>query len=372
MRRQCGPVLLILPGGRRMRSRRRTAEMSFLTIPSQESLFTPIQSGRSPDEVEGRLADDDDDDDEDDDEDEGSENVRLIPRCSPVPRRRGASIHDETAEYLRIQAALSPGKRVSFADTIGGDLVDVREFVTFDSDDEEDFARWDEERAKYGKTEREPVFLVHPEFEPLGGGALLEAVRAQQVRIEHIGPVDHEPLAFSGLVRVLNVSFHKAVYIRSTMDNWETYFDHPAEYVQGSHDGDTDKFFFKLSFARPYVTHGSRIEFVVRYETTEGDYWDNNSHLNYVVSLHLSYEEESEETESGQQEVRGIMRAPKDYSTCIGLDSSDNEDETETSRSGSEGQEGPCPVIIPPELDKEGRSILEELDRKHQILQLSQ
>ncbi|XP_077426284.1 protein phosphatase 1 regulatory subunit 3A [Vanacampus margaritifer] len=344
--------------------------MSFLTIPSQESLFAPIKPGRSPDEAEGHLADDDDEDDDDDDE--ASENVRLIPRCSPVPRRRGASIHDETAEYLRIQAALAPGKRVSFADTTDGDLVDVREFVAFDSEDEEDSARWDEERAKYGPAEREPVFHVHPDFEPPGGDALLQAVRAHKLCMEHVGPVEDEPLAFSGLVRVLNVSFHKAVYIRSTMDNWETYFDHPAEYVDGSHDEETDKFSFKLSFAPPYVTHGSRIEFVVRYETTEGDHWDNNSHMNYAVSLLLSYKEESQETDRGHQEVKGIMRPPKDYSTCIDFDSANDEGETETSSTASEGREGPCPVIIPPDSEKEGRSMLEELDRKQQILQLSQ
>ncbi|XP_061702642.1 protein phosphatase 1 regulatory subunit 3A isoform X2 [Syngnathoides biaculeatus] len=335
--------------------------MSFLTIPSQERLFTPIKID------DGGGGDDDDDD-------EGSDNVRLIPRCSPVPRRRGASIHDETAEYLRIQAALSPGKRVSFADTIGGDLVDVREFVAFDSDDDDsdDSAGRDEERPKYGRTRREPRFLVHPEFEPLGGGALLEAVRAHRVRVEHVAPVEREPLAFGGLVRVLNVSFHKAVYVRSTMDNWATYFDHPAEYVQGSHDGDTDAFSFKLSFAPPYVTHGSRIEFVVRYETTEGDFWDNNSRMNYVVSLHRYHQQESEESDGGQQEVRGIMRPPKDYSTCVGFDSADNEDETEPSGTGKEGGGAPCPVIVSPEADDEGSSNFRELGRKQQTLQSSQ
>ncbi|XP_049609435.1 protein phosphatase 1 regulatory subunit 3A isoform X1 [Syngnathus scovelli] len=344
--------------------------MSFLTIPGQESLFVPIKTGRSPDQAEVHLADDDDDEDDD----EGSENVRLIPRCSPVPRRRGASIHDETAEYMRIQASLSPGKRVSFADTTGGDLVDVREFITFESEDEEDAAKWDEERAKYRPPDREPVFLVHPDFEPPDEGALLEAVRDHKVCVEHVGPIEDEPLAFSGLVRVLNVSFHKAVYIRSTMDNWVTYFDHPAEYLHGSNEGETDTFSFKLSFAPPYVTHGSRIEFVVRYETTEGDHWDNNSHMNYTVTLLLSYEEEkSLESDGGQQQVKGIIKSPKDYSTCMDLHSSSDEaGETETSGSASGSCEGWCPVVILPESDKEESSILEELESKQQIPQLTQ
>uniref|UniRef100_A0A3P8TTT1 CBM21 domain-containing protein n=1 Tax=Amphiprion percula TaxID=161767 RepID=A0A3P8TTT1_AMPPE len=202
--------------------------------------------------------------------------VRLIPRCSPVPRKRGASIYDETAEYMRIHLALSAGKRVSFADTTGGDLVDMREFVAFDTDEEEGSARWEEE-----------------EFNAAAG--------------------ENEPLAFRVLIRVLNVSFHKSVYIRTTMDNWATYFDHPAEYVQGSNDGDTDQFSLKLSFAPPYLTHGSRIEFVVRYETSDGDYWANNSSMNYVITLLLSYEEDPALANADVKQIRSILKPPKAY-----------------------------------------------------------
>uniref|UniRef100_A0A4W6DRX5 CBM21 domain-containing protein n=1 Tax=Lates calcarifer TaxID=8187 RepID=A0A4W6DRX5_LATCA len=226
-----------------------------------------------------------------------TEDVHLIPRCSPVPRKRGASIYDETAEYMRIHLALSAGKRVSFADTTGGDLVDVKEFV----------------EAKYRKPERVPTYKVQPEFHAPAVSALLQAVHKNKVEVEQMSPVENEPLAFSGLIRVLNISFHKAVYIRSTMDNWATYFDHPAEYVHGSHDGDTDQFSFKLSFAPPYITHGSRIEFVVRYETSDGDFWANNSTMNYVVTLLLSYEDDSAQTDKDIQQLRSILRPPKAY-----------------------------------------------------------
>lgn len=255
----------------------------------------------------------DDEDNNNDDEDEDTENVRFIPRCSPVPRKRGPSIHDETAEYMRIHLALSAGKRVSFADTTGGDLVDVKEFVAFDSDEEEGSARWEEEEAKYRTPERTPIYHVRSEFNAAAGSALLQAVHANKVEVEQLSPAENDPLAFRGVVRVLNISFHKAVYIRSTMDNWATYFDHPAEYVQGSHDGDTDQFSFKLSFAPPYITHGSRIEFVVRYETSDGDFWANNSSMNYVVTLLLSYEDNVAQTNSDTQPTRSILKPPKAY-----------------------------------------------------------
>lgn len=290
--------------------------MSFLTIPIQEGLFTTIKTDNSAADAGSRspLDNEDNNNNDDDDEDDDTENVHLIPRCSPVPRKRGSSIFDETAEYMRIHLALSGvRKRVSFADTTGGDLVDVKEFVAFDSDEEEDSTRWEEEEAKYRKPQREPTYHVHPEFNAPTDSALLQALHANKVEVEQISPVEDEPLAFTGVIRVLNISFNKAVYIRSTMDNWATYFDHPAEYVQGSNDGDTDKFSFKLSFAPPYITHGSRVEFVVRYETSEGDYWANNSSMNYVITLLLTYEDDSAKPTIDVQQIRGILRPPKVY-----------------------------------------------------------
>lgn len=331
--------------------------MSFLTIPSQEGLFTTSKTGKATEDAASRSPLGDEVNDDDDDEDDDTEDVHLIPRCSPVPRKRGASIFDETAEYMRIHLALSAGKRVSFADTTGGDLVDVKEFVAFDSDEEEDNARWEQEEAKYRKPEREPIYHVHPEFNAPTGGALLQAVRTNKLEVEQMSPVESEPLAFSGVIRVLNISFHKAVYIRSTMDNWATYYDHPAEYIQGSHDGDTDKFSFKLSFAPPYITQGSRIEFVVRYETSDGDYWANNSSMNYAVTLLLSYEDDSAQTKIDVQQMRGILKPPKSYSMNDDFDSEDEqekkEEEAGTSMSGLVRPAAVCPVIVQPEIDVE-------------------
>ncbi|XP_071395093.1 protein phosphatase 1 regulatory subunit 3A-like [Centroberyx affinis] len=328
--------------------------MSFLSIPSQEGLFTTIKTGKSAEEGECKSPLDDDDEDDD------TEDVRLIPRCSPVPRKRGQSIFDETAEYMRIHSALPAARRrVSFADTTGGDLTDVKEFVAFDSDDEEDDARWEEEQARYRKPEREPTYHVNPEFHAPTDSVLLQAVHTNKVEVELLSPVENEPLAVSGIIRVLNISFHKAVYIRSTMDNWASYFDYPAEYVQGSHDGDTDKFSFKLCFAPPYNTHGSRIEFVVRYETSDGDYWANNSHMNYVVTLLLSYEDDSAQTSTGIQDIRGILKPPKMYSMDddYDYDYEDESDRDEEDPGPSKSQPfRPTPVgptIIQPKIDVE-------------------
>nr|XP_020467474.1 protein phosphatase 1 regulatory subunit 3A-like isoform X2 [Monopterus albus] len=333
--------------------------MSFLTIPTQEGLFATIKTGTSAEEAKTRSPmDNKENNTDDEEEDEDTEDVRFIPRCSPVPRKRGQSINDETAEYMRIHLALSGEKRVSFADTTGGDLLDVKEFFAFDSDEEEDTKKWEEEELKYRKPERELTYHVHPEFNAPVGSALLQAVHANKVEVEQMSPVDNEPLTFTGVVRVLNISFHKAVYIRATMDNWATYFDHPAEYVQGSHDGDTDQFSFKLSFAPPYTTHGSSIEFVIRYETSVGDFWANNSSMNYVVTLLVSSEDISAQTNIDMQQIKGILKPPKAYSMDDVFDSEDEqeneEEEAGTSRSGLiRPPPVPHPDIIQPEIDVE-------------------
>uniref|UniRef100_A0AAY5KI04 CBM21 domain-containing protein n=1 Tax=Esox lucius TaxID=8010 RepID=A0AAY5KI04_ESOLU len=253
--------------------------MSFLTIPPRKGLFTTVKNEGS----KGRAECYDEGQCNSDEEFEESEetNVRLIPRSSPIPRKRGQSIYDETAEYLKIKDAIT-SRRVSFADTIGGDLAHVKEFIQFDSDDEND-SRWEEEEAKYRPKISEPTYRVSPEWTTPTATALTKSVHLNKVEVESVSPIEDEPLAFIVFVRVLNISFKKIVCVRSTMDNWSNYFDCPAEYVQG--DGETDTFSFKLSFCPPYLHHGARIEFVVRYETPDGDYWANNFHKNYAVTL---------------------------------------------------------------------------------------
>ncbi len=184
---------------------------------------------------------------------------------------------------MRIRLVLT-NRRVSFADSTGAELVDVRMFVPFDSD-EEDESRWEEEVARYRKAYSEPTYSVWPEFQPLIGTELMLAVHANKLEVESVTSVPDEPLSFEVLIRVLNISFHKSVYVRSH-DGWlDQSLWYPAEYVQGSNDGETDKFSVKLAFASPYLFNGARVDFVVRYDTSDGEFWANNSGRNYSVTL---------------------------------------------------------------------------------------
>ncbi|XP_073674728.1 uncharacterized protein [Garra rufa] len=315
---------------------------NLLTIPSQEGLFKTVRVERFEDNSN------------DEDEEEAEEDVRLIPRCSPIPRKRGSSIADETAEYMRIRLVL-PNRRVSFADSTGAELVDVRMFVPFDSDDEDE-SRWEEEEARYRKAYSEPTYRVWPEFQPLTGAELVLAVHTSKLEVESVTSVPDEPLSFEVIIRVLNISFHKSVYARSTMDGWINHFDYPADYIEGSNDGETDKFSVKLAFASPYLFNGARIDFVVRYETSDGEFWANNSGRNYSVTLLQSYEDDTVQTDTADTaELRGILKPPRYRADTDYDDSNDSGDDLSSTK--CEALENRAsfaqPVIIQPEIDVE-------------------
>ncbi|KAG7477510.1 hypothetical protein MATL_G00070360 [Megalops atlanticus] len=323
---------------------------NFLNIPGQENLFKTVKNARSAEETCSSTA-------EDEEDEEAEESHRLIPRSSPVPRRRGMSIFDETAEYMRIRLAL-PSRRVSFADSSGGELVEVKEFVAFDSDEEED-SRWEEEEARYRPPRREPTYEVCPDFQVPTGAALILAVHTNKVEVENVSTVEDEPLAFTGLIRVLNISFHKAVYVRFTMDGWSSFFDYPAEYVQGSNDVETDKYSFKLSFAPPYLNHGARIEFVVRFETPEGDYWANNGGKNYTMVLNLSYKDNcARGGGTDDRNPKSILKATSsrmedDYDETMAADEEEEELRSTEAQTSARKPSPAQPQVTHPKIDIE-------------------
>ncbi|MBN3322563.1 PPR3A phosphatase, partial [Atractosteus spatula] len=250
---------------------------------------------------------------EEEDDEEAALRSRLLPRSSPVPRKRGMSVFDETADYLRTrQPSLS--RRVSFADAAGQELVEVRRFARFDSDEDGGSGGGGEEDEEEGDEGRPaaPSCRVCPAFSCPAASELLEALRARKVEVESVSAVEDEPLALRGVVRVLNVSYHKSVYVRCTMDGWKTFFDHVADYAPGSCDGETDRFSFQLAFAAPFLFDGARLEFVVRYETPAGVYWANNQGVNYAAELRVSETGASPEPGrgAGERRPRGILKAP--------------------------------------------------------------
>ena len=81
-----------------------------------------------------------------------------------------------------------------------------------------------------------------------------------------------------GLVRVLNLAYHKLVKVVWTNNNWKTVNESFAEYVDGSSEGGTDKFSFQINCGE--VTTDTKVELCLML-SCDGDHWDNNLGTNY-------------------------------------------------------------------------------------------
>ena len=111
--------------------------------------------------------------------------------------------------------------------------------------------------------------------QPVTSPSFLATVHSNKVCLENAFPTDLTTL--SGVIRVLNISFTKTVTVRWTVNDWASFSDQAASYVEG--DGTTDQFRFKLVVGRLPV--GSRVQFCIRLDAAGAQFWDNNYGTNY-------------------------------------------------------------------------------------------
>ncbi|XP_026524883.1 protein phosphatase 1 regulatory subunit 3A isoform X5 [Notechis scutatus] len=197
-------------------------------------------------------------------------------RFSPAPRRRNSDSSEETEAEIPSTTA----RKVSFADAFGFDLVSVKEFDSWDNPITQPSDDLEDEDVPVDEFYLTPLFLI-----PTTQEELLQTVRAHKICLEF---VEFLPgvICMKGIIRVLNITFQKLVYVRMSLDNWLTYYDILAEYVPNSCDGETDQFLFKISLVPPYQKEGAKVEFCIRYETSVGIFWSNNNSKNYVLICH--------------------------------------------------------------------------------------
>nr|XP_005550620.1 PREDICTED: protein phosphatase 1 regulatory subunit 3A [Macaca fascicularis] len=200
------------------------------------------------------------------------EEVTFKPGFSPQPSRRGS----DSSEDIYLDTPSSGTRRVSFADSFGFNLVSVKEFdcwelpsasTTFDLG------------TDIFHTEE---YVLAPLFDlPSSKEDLMQQLQEQKAILESTESLPGST-SIKGIIRVLNVSFEKLVYVRMSLDDWQTHYDILAEYVPNSCDGETDQFSFKISLVPPYQKDGSKVEFCIRYETSVGTFWSNNNGTNYT------------------------------------------------------------------------------------------
>ncbi|XP_072003028.1 protein phosphatase 1 regulatory subunit 3A [Engystomops pustulosus] len=203
--------------------------------------------------------------------DEEDVKATIKPRLSPLPKRRSSVSSDDGD----LEPPPTVARKVSFADAFGFDLVSVKEFDTWEIPTvTPNFVM---ESIKIEEFYLTPSFILPPV------STIMERLNANKVTLESMDFIPGTP-SMKGIIRVLNLSFEKQVYVRMSLDCWQSHYDLLAEYVPDSCNGETDQFFFTISLVSPYQKEGARVDFCICYETSVGTFWDNNGGHNYVLT----------------------------------------------------------------------------------------
>ena len=124
-----------------------------------------------------------------------------------------------------------------------------------------------------------------PSFSPLfaqpsGCPDFFNRLRDQKVRLEsaYMSSVS----TIKGIVRVVNLDFHKSVTIKYTSNDWASSSETQASYLPGSCDGFSDKFVFILDISDIVGQIGKKVQFCLCFSCGQNQYWDNNSGKNYI------------------------------------------------------------------------------------------
>ncbi|XP_008536899.1 protein phosphatase 1 regulatory subunit 3A [Equus przewalskii] len=243
------------------------------------------------------------------------------PGFSPQPSRRGS----ESSEDMYLDSPPPGARRVSFADTFGFNLVSVKEFDC-----------WDLPSVSTNFDLRKDIFhteeyVLSPKFElPSSKEDLMQQLQVQKAILES---TEYPPGSTSvkGVIRVLNISFEKLVYVRMSLDDWQTYYDILAEYIPNSCDGETDQFSFKISLVPPYQKDGSKVEFCIRYETSVGTFWSNNNGTNYILVCQKKEQEPEpvkQREEVSNKQIKGCLKVKSSKEESSGTSDENNSEDS--------------------------------------------
>jgi len=129
--------------------------------------------------------------------------------------------------------------------------------------------------------------LIPTFHQPIHAPDFFERLDSQKVVLENCGLRYTNQI--HGSVRVKNIDFSKRVVVRFTYDEWLTWEEVEAYYVQNSCDGFSDRFEFNLCIDPSKIMDGKGLNFACRYECGSQEFWDNNCNRNYCfVSLSMN------------------------------------------------------------------------------------
>ena len=179
---------------------------------------------------------------------------------------------------LKFETNEEPNKRrksVSFADTEGMELTKIFYFkpVSIFSSDEKEI----EVFTNFG-TNTEVNKQIEYTTNLKTDSRLGTSLRTNMVALETITV---EKNAISGRIHVLNLEYHKSVFVRWTQDDWLNTNQSEAIYESSLKSVFVDVFVFKIPVKI------CKTEFAILYTTEGQEHWDNNNNNNYSVDCYF-------------------------------------------------------------------------------------
>jgi hypothetical protein len=109
----------------------------------------------------------------------------------------------------------------------------------------------------------------------------------KQVHVEHFF-LSSDGSTLIGAVAVKNLSFHKLVAARFTLDDWRTTSETVAVHIEDPEvlsSDSCDMFNFNLDLSDVANIGKKELQLCVRYNVNGRDYWDNNNGMNYHIEF---------------------------------------------------------------------------------------
>nr|XP_039251921.1 protein phosphatase 1 regulatory subunit 3B-like [Styela clava] len=164
-------------------------------------------------------------------------------------------------------------KSVTFADSNGGDLVEVREF----DNTVDPIQNCLSDHARPNREASCPKYVLQFPQPCANFSDFMRKLFTQKVCLENAQIISEDILI--GTLKVQNLSFEKYVHVRLTVDSWKSFFDVEAKFLH-SESPDVDVFTFRVQ-----ITPGTKsVQFCVRFCCNGMSFWDNNDGANYCVN----------------------------------------------------------------------------------------
>ncbi|KAF2206870.1 carbohydrate-binding module family 21 protein [Cercospora zeae-maydis SCOH1-5] len=159
--------------------------------------------------------------------------------------------------------------------------------------------------------------------------------RAQPIRVERIF-LSADKTTLVGVCAVQNISFHKQVVARFTLDYWKTTSEVVAEYNNDirtpSVDG-CDRFNFHIKLSDQANIDNKTLLLCVRYSVAGHEFWDSNNMRNFQIDFHRDQPKKSAKKVAvrhsplGQRPLNAIPRSRHNASSARGRQDRESADD---------------------------------------------